>query len=349
MYYLKLYVTPLLTVAVALGILAGGVWMWSGFVLTLILMVGGDALLGADYSTPDVRHPMLIQIPLYLSLPILASLLMCLAWSVSNVDILSARAAGAPWHLLGGVLSTGLLVAGYGTNVAHELTHQHNRVFPRTVGRWVLAMSANADFSIEHVFGHHVHVGTAVDPATARRGEHVYAFAVRSTWGGHLSAWRIEARRLSKQGIGLWDPRNRMLSGYLMTILWAALFFSAAGWVGVGVFVAQAAFAKFILEVVNYMEHYGLRRRAGEPVRPHHSWNSNRTMSAIVLYSLVRHSAHHERARVPFWKLDPYPDAPEMPVGYLTLILICLVPPLWYRIMTPRLAAWDARYAADGV
>jgi alkane 1-monooxygenase len=362
MTYLKLYVTPMLTVVVAVGVLTGGPWMWSGLVIALVLMVGGDALLGSDYSTPDVRHPVLIQLPLYLSLPILAGLLTCLAWSVSSVDflglgsavfratgvdILAARATREWWHVLGGVLSTGLLVAGYGTNVAHELTHQSNRVFPRTVGRWVLAMSANADFSIEHVFGHHARVATPEDPATARRGENVYAFALRSTWYGHLSAWRIETRRLTQHGIGRWDPRNRMLSGYLMTVVWAWLFFAAAGWMGVGVFAAQAVFAKFILEVVNYMEHYGLRRRPGEPVQPHHSWNSNRRMSAVVLYSLVRHSAHHEHARVPFWKLDPYPDAPEMPVGYLTLILICLLPPVWYRMMVPRLADWDTKYAGD--
>ena len=109
-------------------------------------------------------------------------------------------------------------------------------------------------------------------------------------------------------------------------------------------FLCQAAFAKFILEVVNYMEHYGLSRSEGQPVGPEHSWNTNHRMSSMVLFSLTRHSAHHEKPKVKFWKLDPYADAPQMPYGYLTTLVICLIPPLWYRIITPSLNEWKLQY-----
>ena len=104
-------------------------------------------------------------------------------------------------------------------------------------------------------------------------------------------------------------------------------------------------FAKFLLEVVNYIEHYELTRAPRTPVRPEHSWNTNKRMNAMVLFSLTRHSAHHEKPKVQFWKLDLRIHAPQMPYGYLTILLICLIPPIWYRIITPDLDKWEKQYA----
>jgi alkane 1-monooxygenase len=135
-----------------------------------------------------------------------------------------------------------------------------------------------------------------------------------------------------------------MFSGYLMSIFWCALFFIAGGYFGIFLFLCQAAIAKFILEIVNYMEHYGLSRHSGQPIKPEHSWNTNQLMSGIVLFSLTRHSAHHEKTMTKFWKLDPYEDAPQMPYGYLTTLFICLIPPLWYSVISTRLSDWEAKY-----
>nr|MCS5548626.1 fatty acid desaturase [SAR86 cluster bacterium] len=107
----------------------------------------------------------------------------------------------------------------------------------------------------------------------------------------------------------------------------------------------QAVLAKFNLEVVNYMEHYGLVRNSNHKVGPEHSWNTNKRMSTMVLFSLTRHSAHHEKPRRKYWKLDPYENGPEMPFGYLTTLLVCLIPPLWFSIMAPKLSDWDHKYA----
>ena len=130
-----------------------------------------------------------------------------------------------------------------------------------------------------------------------------------------------------------------------MSLLWCILFFNAGGGFGLALFLGQAIFAKFILEIVNYMEHYGLVRSTGQPIGPEHSWNTKKKMSTMVLFSLTRHSAHHEKPKVKFWKLDAYEDAPQMPYGYLTTLIICMIPPLWYRIITPGLNVWEQEYA----
>ncbi len=362
-HYAKYFLTPALVPTALLGPLLGGAWLWLGIAVVALLVVGGDTLLGNDPSEPRYRHPWILEIPLQLALPLLTLLLLALAWSagpppsdflgigaltsrLTGIDALAARERTLWWHYVGGCLSIGFIVAGYGTNVAHELCHRVGRRRHVVVGRWLLAMSGNADFSIEHVYGHHARVGTPADPASARRGENVYAFFLRSTIGGHLSAWCLERARLRRRGKSVVSRHNQILTGYAMSLLWIALFYVAAGRLGIALFLAQALVAKFVLEVVNYMEHYGLTRRPGEKVLPKHSWNTNRRMSAMILYSLTRHSAHHESGTRPFWSLPAYPHAPEMPHGYLTTLVICLVPPLWRRVIDPRLTEWHRRYAA---
>jgi len=360
--YLRFVFTPLLMTMVSVWIGAGGAWMWLGLLAILFFMVGGDSISGEDVSQPHYTYKWLLNANLYLTLPVLAMMLVILAWmtghgdsdlffmgravhSIMGYDMFAARSATTGWHMLGAILGSGLAVVGYGTNVAHELTHRSADRVARITGRWLLAMGCQTDFAIEHIYGHHRHVATRRDPATAIRGENVYRFVLRSTIQGHRSAWRIEKSILAKNGIGLVSWRNEMLTGYMMSLAIAGLFFVAGGWTGVSVFFAQAIWAKIVLEIVNYMEHYGLAREEGQPVLPRHSWNTNRWMSSTILYSLTRHSAHHEKSSLAFWNLKPYPDAPTMPFGYLTTIFVSLCPPLWNRIMASRLADWDTRYA----
>ena len=136
-----------------------------------------------------------------------------------------------------------------------------------------------------------------------------------------------------------------MITGYLMSVFWFVLFYFAGGIFGMMLFLGQAVFAKFVLEIVNYMEHYGLARNSNQKIGPEHSWNTNKRMSTMVLFSLTRHSAHHEKPRRKYWKLDPYVNGPKMPFGYLTTLLVCLIPPLWFRIMASKLSDWDQKNA----
>lgn len=360
--YLKHFFTPLMLSGVTIGIMLGHSWMWMGAAIIAITMIGGDAILGDDLSEPVYKHKWLLNIPLFLALPYLVLLLWALAFMtgtgtqdffgigaafqyVTGYDVFAARAQTEWYHMLGAIVGSGLTVAGYGTNIAHELTHRTTDPISMIWGRWMLAMSNNADFSIEHVYGHHETVATPKDPASAKRGNNVYWFIITSTVGGHISAWKLEANRLKKKGYWLFGFRNKMLTGYLMSLTYAGLFFLAGGWIGVGVYMAQATWAKVVFEVVNYIEHYGLARVEGQPVMPRHSWNTNKVISSIVLFSLTRHSAHHEKGDLPFWYLKPYPEAPEMPFGYLTTIVVALIPPLWHKVMEKPLKDWDERHA----
>ena len=125
--------------------------------------------------------------------------------------------------------------------------------------------------------------------------------------------------------------------------------FFLAGWYGVLMFIGIAIFAKFFLESVNYMEHYGLVRIKGSPVELHHSWNTNRRISSILLYNVTRHSHHHEQGSLEFWKLKPKENAPEMPYGYLTtLYLVVFFPWIYRRMMEPKLEHWKDHFASEG-
>ena len=357
--YIKYYLVALLSLWLIPSFFLGGYWLWSGFIIPSLVAVLGDALLGDEPSEEEVRYPKLLELPLYWALPILSLVLLSLAWIsgsgttdflgmgaalnlVLPFDVFEARANNTFFTYLGAVFSAGFMLATYGTNVAHELTHRTHSPWAMIQGRWLFSMSCNADFAIEHVYGHHVNVGTQKDPATARRGENVYAFILRSTLMGHVSAWHLELKRLKNRGYSPWSWRNQMLTGYAMSLCWIALFAWAGGVPGLVLFFGVAIIAKSLLEIVNFMEHYGLSREEGEPVMPHHSWNSNKRMSGILLFSLTRHSAHHENGSVPFWELSAYEhQAPTLPLGYLSTVFVCLVPFLWRRHIEAELRAWE--------
>ena len=360
-HYLKYYIIPALTPIFIISILLGGNWMWLGFGILVTIFIIGDAILGEDTAQPDYKHAWIIEVPLHLALPMLTTLLVAFAWSTGSgsqdflrigiafeklfsYDFLATRNENTWFHYLGGIISVGFLIAGYGTNVAHELVHRVNNKLAMFEGRWLLSTSCNPDFAIEHVFGHHSTVGTDEDPATAKRGDNVYSFFLRSTVLGHMSACRIELNRIRKKNISIFSIQNRMITGYLMSFAWIFLFYYGGGITGLVLFFGQAVIAKFILEIVNYMEHYGLSRETGSPIKPEHSWNTNKRISSIFLFSLTRHSAHHEKPKDSFWILDPYLHAPNMPYGYLTTLFLCLVPPLWFKVMDPKLKNWDLNY-----
>ena len=316
--------------------------MWFGLASTFSVVIIGDLALGLETVKQEYKYKNLLNIPLYLSLPLLIISLVLFAWSIGNPEIQRITTLS---DYIGGALSVGFLVAGYGTNVGHELTHRIQNKWALSVGRWLLSMSWNADFSIEHVYGHHANVGRRIDPATARKGENVYAFFIRSTIYSHISAWNIEKKHLGKKGLSVISVHNKMFRGYLMSIFWMILFAAFGGLLGVALFLVQALFAKFMLEIVNYIEHYGLVRDKKQRVQPYHSWNTNNRMSGIVLFSLNRHSAHHAHGSKPFWELDLCEDAPQLPYGYLVSMLISLCPPLWYKIVDNKVSDWGEKYA----
>jgi NAD(P)H-flavin reductase/ferredoxin/fatty-acid desaturase len=358
--YLKFFLFHLVGLYAAVALVAGGVWTTVGLLAVVAFYVGGDALLGDDRSAPRYRHPGLLTAPLWAALPLLALIVYAAVWSVSpgdplgfgagihaltGWDALAARAASHFGHQVSAVILTGLMIGMIGTITAHELVHRTWDPVSVAIGRALLAFSFDTVFAIEHVHGHHRYVATPQDPATAPRGRHVYAHILASTWRSNRSAWRIEALRLGRRGLAVLGWRNRVLRGHLASLALVALAYAIGGWAGAGFFVASALVGKALLEIVNYMEHYGLVRDPATPVAARHSWNTNRRISSWSMFNLTRHSHHHAQGEVPYQNLRPLPDAPTMPFGYLTTIIVALIPPLWHRLMAPRLLAWDRVHA----
>ncbi|MCH8550855.1 MAG: fatty acid desaturase [Natronospirillum sp.] len=361
-HYLKFALFHVVGVVALLSILAGGAAVSFGLLAILVFYVAGDALSGNDTSRPIYRYPFLLTLQLWLALPLLALIVFAAVWQISpgdplgfgqvltqltGYDLLVAKAATAPGHWVSMWLLTGLMIGMIGTITAHELTHRTWDKASLCIGRWLLAFSFDTAFSIEHVYGHHRYVATREDPATAPRGRHVYHHMVASTWTGNLSAWRIERARLKRRGYRLFGHHNAVLRGYAMSLCLLAAAWALGGWVGAVFFTLAALWGKALLEVVNYMEHYGLVRNATTPVQPRHSWNTNKRLSSWSLFNLTRHSHHHAQGEAPFHELSAYPNAPMMISGYLSTILVALIPPLWHQLMTPRLLAWDEHFANE--
>lgn len=238
-------------------------------------------------------------------------------------------------------LSVGAVTGGAGITIAHELGHRAGRL-DRWLSRLLLVSVGYGHFYVEHNRGHHVRVATSADPASAPRGMVVYRFVVRSIVGSLQHAWRLEAMRLQRLGRSALHPSNWVIAGSVMSLLLLAAAGLAWGPAAVGFLVGQAAMAVVLLETVNYIEHYGLRRQRladgrVEPVGPQHSWNADFIVSNWLLFNLQLHSDHHAHVERPFETLRSIPEAPQLPAGYPTLVLAALVPPLWFALMDRRL------------
>jgi alkane 1-monooxygenase len=255
----------------------------------------------------------------------------CYLWSSGDLSVLDS---------LGLAFTVGV-VGGIAINTAHELGHKRASS-ERWLSRIALAQTGYGHFFIEHNRGHHVRVATPEDPASSRLGESFWAFLPRTVSGSLRSAWGIEAARLDRLGKSHWSIHNDILSAWAMTVgLFAALTIAFSP-VVLPYLLLQAVLGFSLLEVVNYLEHYGLRRNKREDGRyerclPEHSWNSNNVASNVLLYHLQRHSDHHANPTRRYQALRHVEEAPQLPTGYAGMIVLAWFPPLWRRVMDPRL------------
>lgn len=242
----------------------------------------------------------------------------------------------------------GLYYGAQGIVVAHELMHRANRV-DQWLAEILLVTVTYPHFCIEHVYGHHLNVATPADPASARRGENVYGFVARSVTGSLGHAWKIETDRLKRRGLGVVSVQNRMLRMALFVAIYYAIAYAVAGMDGVLVIAGQSAVAVFSLELINYMQHYGLQRKEISPGRyertdMQHSWNWETRFSGLFFLNLGRHSEHHRIGNRPYEALTVAEGQPELPGGLMWMYLAALLPPVWFAIMNPRV---DALLAAQ--
>ncbi|MFK7972360.1 MAG: alkane 1-monooxygenase [Bacteroidia bacterium] len=267
---------------------------------------------------------------LYMNLPILYASIGYYLWTIAAVPV--------SWvEIIGLTLSVGISCGTLGINVAHELGHRKAKG-ERLIAQALLLGSLYQHFYVEHNRGHHRWVATPHDPASARKGEWLYSFWFRSMIGGYASAWKLEKQRLS----GRWLSWNNIMVRFtaLQCAVIAAIGLTL-GWQAVLAFIIIALIGGLLLETVNYLEHYGLNRkeiRPGvyEPVNPSHSWNANHPMGRIVLYELTRHADHHYRASRQYQILRHTDTSPQLPTGYPGMMLLSLVPPLWFKVMDKR-------------
>ncbi len=277
------------------------------------------------------------DILLYLTVPLQYAMLVffCIAIQEENLQL---------HELIGRTLAMGLMCGVIGINVAHELGHRHTR-FEQTLAKSLLLTSLYMHFFIEHNRGHHRHVATEHDPASSRKNEWLYIFWVRSVIGSYLSAWRLEAERLQKLGKSAFSLQNEMLQFQLIQIAAVCAIAFIFSWYVAGGFVVAAIIGFLLLETVNYIEHYGLQRKKKpgseyfERVQPHHSWNSDHVIGRVLLFELSRHSDHHYLASRKYQVLRYHEESPQMPTGYPGMMLLALVPPLWFMVMNQRLNA----------
>jgi alkane 1-monooxygenase len=239
--------------------------------------------------------------------------------------------------LTGRITGMGILCGIFGINVAHELGHRKH-LYERNLAKSLLLTSLYMHFYIEHNRGHHRWVSTERDPATSRRGETVYFFWLRSVAGSYISAWKLEHERLQRNNVPFFSFYNQML---LFQLLQAGLLVAIGLMFGGMVllfFIAAATMGFLLLETVNYIEHYGLLRQKTasqhyERVMPHHSWNSDHLLGRLLLFELSRHSDHHYNASRKYQVLRHHEQSPQMPTGYPGMMLLSLIPPLWFWIL----------------
>jgi alkane 1-monooxygenase len=315
----------LLLASVPLFFYALGPW---GPLLSIGLLLA--VLVGAEFVAPRgsaVSVPVTTQayrvLP-YLYIPLQLALIV---WAIA-----AAPQAGVI-AVVSIVFTVGILTGVFGMLTAHEMAHSRSRG-ERQLAAVMLSGMCYRHFRIAHVHGHHRWAATARDSATARLGEGFYAFLLRTLAGQFLEAWRFETQRC--KGRPIWE--NRVIGDVVITVLICSAITSVWGSVGLAIFFAQSALAIVVLELFNYIAHYGLRRGSdsagrADPMDDRHSWNSSNVLVNYMLFNMGRHSYHHRKPSAAYQTLVYRHEGPELPAGYAGSILLALVPPLWRAVM----------------
>jgi len=242
----------------------------------------------------------------------------------------------------GRVFSMGLMCGVLGINVGHELGHRLNKT-ERFLGEILLLSSLNTHFLPYHNGGHHLNVATHKDAATARKNEPLYLFWIRSHFTSYTQAWQLENKRLVNNDTSQFSLQNKMLQYSIANIIVLGCIYFFYGWFVLLVFILAAIIGILLLETINYIEHYGLLRKKNEKgryerVKHIHSWNSDHVIGKLMLFNLSRHSDHHYNGSKPYQILKSLPESPQMPTGYPGMMLLSLIPPLWFRFMNPKIS-----------
>jgi len=320
-------------VLVIYGNLMGGYFVWTNLVFTFGVIALLELVLPDDtdnsYDESDTIPNLILACHVLIQPLAIGSLL----YSVYVGKLME-------WSLLGAIISTGTNTGSSSIVVAHELLHRRSKLW-QACSKFLLGTASNPYFFAEHIPVHHRYIGTTQDPATARYGESLYSFFLRTMVQQYNSVLNIEAVRLRKLKVEPYSWRNYGVGAPLVYVLVAIGIGIALGPIAVLAYITQGVLASFLLEYTNYIEHYGLSRSQMARVDETHSWQSDKPASRYLLIDLSRHADHHFHGAKPYHKLKTYENGPKLPAGYAGMFYLALLPPLWFSVMNPRVQAYQ--------
>jgi alkane 1-monooxygenase len=318
-----------------------GAFYFFGPVAVFVAFPVLDVVVGLDPSNPPdsvlkwLEQDRYYRYCTYLYLPLLYAALVfcCYVWAHGGLSVIDNI----------GLATSLAMVSGIAIADAHELGHKRDSL-ERWLSKIALAPTGYGHFYIEHNRGHHVRVSTPEDPASARMGESFYAFWPRTVVGSLRSAWHLEKVRFERLETSPWTIKNDLFNAWIMTVVLFGALIAVFGVDVIPYLAIQAVLGFTLLEVVNYLEHYGLLRQHRDDGRyercqANHSWNSNNVASNVLLYHLQRHSDHHANPVRRYQALQHKDEAPQLPTGYAGMIMLALAPPVWRRVVDPLLLA----------
>ena len=338
--YLMSYTIAIVTIV---GILLGGGYTYMTVIYAFVFIPALEMLLKesneemSDEVKKNRSMDIFFDILLYLNIP--------LVFSIFFLSLNLLLYSSSSFEIVGIIASTSIMMATNGINVAHELGHRKS-FFIRTCSKLLLMPSQYMHFYIEHNFGHHVNVGTAEDPATAKYKQSLYSFWITSVIGQYIGAWKLQLKLLKISKYKFFSIKNDMMFYVIFQLMFIYLIYFNYG-ITVTIYSLIISVISFLfLETINYIEHYGLSRKKDkngryERVKTIHSWNSNHVVGRLVLYELTRHSDHHFISSKKYQVLESIDESPQLPYGYPTSILLSMVPPLWFKIMNPRVESYQ--------
>jgi alkane 1-monooxygenase len=337
MKYLLAFTVPIIGIV---GIHLGGLFTYSAFLFAFVAIPIIESLLPIDtknYDTDSIsrrNNNMLFNFLLYLNVPIVYGALLYSLYRITNQPL-------QLHEIIGMILSLGVILGANGINVAHELGHRKS-LSEKILAKILLIPSHYTHFFIEHNHGHHVHVSTPEDPSTATYNQHLYSFWIQTVTGTYKKAWQIQTRLNKINNRSFLSIKNDMFWFTLIQITYLILIYTYFDFLGLLFAIFSGIVGFLLLETINYIEHYGLKRKqlpSGrfERVNETHSWNSNHVIGRIILYELTRHSDHHYKSQKKYQILEYHDISPQMPYGYPTAMVLSFFPPLWFAIMNKRI------------
>ncbi len=337
MKYLLAYCVPLIAF---FGIYYGGFWSYAGVLFAFGMLPLLELILpknDKNYTKAEIENKLknrFFDVLLYLNVLIVYGMLFFVLHKVTTQP-------NSLSELIGTILSLGVVLGSNGINVAHELGHRE-KLYERILGKLLLIPSHYTHFFIEHNHGHHLHVSTPEDPSTAKYNQSLYLFWIQTVFGTYTKAWQIQKKLNQIENRSFLSLKNDMFWFTLIQIGYLIASYYFFGEIGFIMALLAGIVGFLLLETINYIEHYGLKRNllpSGryERVSEKHSWNSNHVLGRIMLYELTRHSDHHFKSQKKYQILEYHDVSPQMPFGYPTSMVLSFFPPLWFAIMNKRI------------